>query len=127
MKNILLIMLILVSSITLHAKPIVPQAIINSITTGDAKALSDFFSESIELTIADKTTVCTKIHAKQILKKFFEQSIPSKFKIVVENEKAEQKYVIGVLSTNNGEFRIYFSVNNESGKDLIQNLKVEKM
>ena len=56
----------------------IPDDIILSLKSGDAKLLSDYFNLNVELVILDNDNVYSKAQAQQIVGKFFSEFQPSK-------------------------------------------------
>ena len=86
----------------------IPEEIILSLENGNAKVLSDYFNQNVELVVLDNDNVYSKAQAKQIVGNFFKSFLPESFSIIHEGGKEGAKYVIGNLKTSNGTFRVYF-------------------
>lgn len=104
----------------------IPNDIISSLEKGNAKLLAEYFNENVELVVLDNDNVYSKAQAKQIVRNFFDSFTPESFTIIHQGGKEGSKYVIGNLKTDNGNFRIYFLLKKESGKDYIHQLRIEK-
>jgi len=104
----------------------IPDEIILSLQTGNAKVLSGYFNDNVELVVLDNDNVYSKAQAKQIVSNFFNSFTPESFNVIHQGGKEGSKYVIGNLKTNNGSFRIYFLLKNSNGKDYIHQLRIEK-
>ncbi len=122
---IFILALLLVSTVA-KSQIEIPNDIIRSLEKGNAKLLSDYFNDNVELVVLDNDNVYSKAQAKQIVKNFFDSFIPESFTIIHQGGKEGSKYVIGNLKTNNGNFRIYFLLKKEKGKDYIHQLRIEK-
>ena len=104
----------------------VPDEIILSLQSGNAKVLSGYFNDNVELVVLDNDDVYSKAQAKQIVSNFFKSNVPESFSVIHQGGKEGSKYVIGNLKTNNGSFRIYFLLKSKGGKDYIHQLRIEK-
>ena len=111
---------------SLNTSAQIPDEIILSLQTGNAKVLSGYFNDNVELVVLDNDNVYSKAQAKQIVSNFFSNFTPESFNVIHQGGKEESKYVIGNLKTNNGSFRIYFLLKNNGGKDYIHQLRIEK-
>ncbi len=109
-----------------YASPDIPEAIPISFKAGNAKELSKFFNENIELVILGKEDVYSKSQAEQILKDFFDQHKPTSFTILFEGGKETSKYAIGSLKTSAGNYRVYFLIKKQNGATLIHRLRIEE-
>lgn len=107
-----------------HAQ--VPEEIILSLGSGNSKVLSDYFNQNVELVVLENDKVYSKAQAQQIVSNFFKNYIPESFNILHQGGKEGSKYVIGNLITNNGNFRVYFLLKKNEGKDYIHQLRIEK-
>lgn len=111
---------------SLNSSAQIPDEIILSLQTGNAKVLSGYFNDNVELVVLDNDNVYSKAQAKQIVNNFFNSFTPESFNVIHQGGKEGSKYVIGNLKTNNGNFRIYFLLKNSNGKDYIHQLRIEK-
>jgi len=106
----------------------IPDKIIVSLSKGDAKTLSGFFYNNVELVILEKDNVYSKAQAQQIVTKFFSDYKPEGFEIVHKGEggSSGSRYVIGTLLTKKGKFRVYFFLKADKEKLFIHQLHIEK-
>lgn len=108
------------------SKSQIPDQIILSLKTGNAKVLSDYFNQNVELVVLDNDNVYSKAQAQQIVNNFFSSYKPESFSVIHQGGKEGAKYVIGNLITKNGKFRVYFLLKQNQGKDYIHQLRIEK-
>jgi len=108
------------------SKSQIPDQIILSLKTGNAKVLSDYFNQNVELVVLDNDNVYSKAQAQQIVNNFFNTYKPEDFISIHDGGKEGAKYVIGRLITKNGKFRVYFLLKQSQGKDYIHQLRIEK-
>lgn len=103
------------------------EEVANSIRSGDAKQLSSFFSNSIDLTICDNENVYSKAQAELIVKDFFSKNPPKSFTMLHKGSSPEgTQYLIGNLLTTNGKtFRTSFFLKSDKGKYYLQELRIE--
>lgn len=107
----------------------IPDEIIVSLRNGDSKVLSKYFNQNVELVVLDNDNVYSKAQAQQIVNNFFKNYTPlpeKAFTIIHDGGKEGAKYVIGNLKTSNGNFRVYFLLKKNDGKDYIHQLRIEK-
>ncbi|WP_346855441.1 DUF4783 domain-containing protein [uncultured Draconibacterium sp.] len=107
----------------------IPNDIIISLETGNAKLLSGYFNQNVELVVLDNDNVYSKAQAQQIVNNFFNSFSPvpeNAFSIIHDGGKADAKYVIGKLVTEKGNFRVYFLLKKNGDKDYIHQLRIEK-
>jgi hypothetical protein len=104
----------------------IPDEIIQSLKTGNEKTLSEYFNQNIELVVLDEDNVCSKAQAQQIVGNFFSNNSPEGFSIIHQGGKEGAQFVIGNLVTSKGNFRIYFLLKKNEGKEYIHQLRIEK-
>lgn len=108
------------------AKAQVPDEIILSLKSGNAKVLSEYFNQNVELVVLDNDNVYSKAQAEQIVSNFFNNHEPEGFGVIHNGGKEGAKYVIGNMVTKSGNFRVYFLLKQNQGKDYIHQLRIEK-
>jgi hypothetical protein len=124
MKRIIVILGLVLAGVAASAIEI-PSGIITAFSSGDASALSSYFSSTLELTLHDKEEIYSKTQAEIILRKFFADNPPSQFKIIHQGGKEQSKYAIGNLTSGSKSFRITFLLKTEENKVLIHQLRIE--
>ncbi len=70
--------------------------IANSLRSGDARAVSRFFGNTVDLTIINQEEVYSKMQAEQILRDFFSKNTPRSFNIIHQGVKEGARYAIGI-------------------------------
>lgn len=104
----------------------VPQELTTAIKEGNASRMSDFFHQSLEMTILEKDYDASKIQATRIMESFFKDHPPIDFTISFEGTKDQSKYAIGSLNTKDGVFRVNLFFMNKEGVRMIYYLSIEK-
>lgn len=102
-----------------------PDAVISSLKSGNAKELAKHFNANIDLTLIDKQDIYSKTQAEIILKEFFNKNVPSNFTIMHQGGKEGSKYVIGNLTTSTGTYRVSLFLKNQDNTQVIQQLRIE--
>ncbi len=108
------------------AKAQIPDAIILSLKSGDARALSEYFNQNVELVVPDSDNVYSKAQAQLIVSDFFSSHAPQNFSVIHQGGKEGAQYVIGKLGTQKGTYRVYFLLKKSGSKDYIHQLRIEK-
>lgn len=104
----------------------VPEGLVEAIRKGDAARMSDWFHQSLEMTILDKDYVASKAQAARILENFFRKNPPGEFRISFEGTKEKSKYAIGSLKSAGNSFRVNIFFLNRGNERLIYYLSIEK-
>ena len=94
--------------------------------SSNTQELSKYFASTVELTILEEEDVYSKVQAEIILKDFFTKHSPSSIK-TLHRLNSNPTYRLGVLSmaTDNGKFRVSFSMKNTSGKFVITEISIK--
>lgn len=104
----------------------IPDEVILSLKSGNAKTLSEYFNQNVELVVPENDNVYSKAQAQLIVNDFFSTHSPQGFSVIHQGGKEGAQYVIGNLSTRKGFFRVYFLLKKNDGKDYIHQLRIEK-
>ena len=129
MKKIVQLLLILVGTTTLlFAASDIYTDISNAIRSGDAKAVSKYFGNTVNMTIVSQEDMYSKVQAEQVLRDFFSKNTPKSFNIIHKGVSKEgAKFAIGTLQTAQGaSFRTYFFVKQSTAGEIIQELRFER-
>ncbi len=104
----------------------VPKGLVEAMGQGDASAMSEYFHQSLEMSILEEDYETSKNQATRIMESFFKKHTPTGFTVSFEGTKEQSKYAIGTLSTNEGTFRVNLFFINKDEKRLIYYLSIEK-
>jgi len=102
-----------------------PGQIVNGLKSGDARAVSAYFNENVELVVLDRENVCSQAQGEQILRDFFSKNKPSDFTITHQGGE-EAPYAIGKMQTSGGNFRIYLVLKSIGNSPKIVQLRIER-
>ena len=104
------------------------EDVTNALRSGDAKAISRYFGNTVDLTIANQEEVYSKTQAEQILKDFFNKNTPKSFTLMHKGESKEGAYyAIGTYISSQGvTYRTYFYLKQQGGTTVIQELRFMK-
>lgn len=104
----------------------VPEGLVEAMGQGNASAVSEYFHQSLEMSILEQDYECSKNQAARIMESFFKKHKPTDFKVSFEGTKEQSKYAIGTLSTSDGTFRVNLFFINKQDLRLIYYLSIEK-
>ncbi|HOS47668.1 MAG TPA: DUF4783 domain-containing protein [Bacteroidia bacterium] len=124
-KYKLFILAIILSAAQSFAALDIFDDVANSLRSGDAKSISHFFGNTIDLTIIDQEEVYSKVQAEQILRDFFSKNTVRSFTLIHKGESKEgARYAIGSMVTAQGvTYRTYFYLKQQGGTSVIQELR----
>lgn len=125
MKNLMFIFFLLPSIAMVQPNL---NGISKAISDGDAVALSQFFDQSIEISILDDVDVYDKSEAVKTLQSFFAKNKPKSYSQMHKgtSKGADSQYSIGNLVTASNSYRVYVYLKVEGGKQIIQELRFDK-
>jgi hypothetical protein len=122
-------LIFLITGTVLLSAPVkaqIPDEIILSLKSGNARTLSGYFNQNVELVVPGSDNVYSKAQAQLIVNDFFSSHSPQSFSVIHQGGKEGAQYVIGNLGTRKGSFRVYFLLKKSDGKDYIHQLRIEK-
>ena len=96
-----------------------------AIKSGEADSLSKWFAPTLDLEMMGDARICSKNHAKQIIKDFFAKYTPKNFEFIHQSGVGQIKYGIGNFITGGERFRITVFVMNEKKKSYIQQIRID--
>jgi hypothetical protein len=99
----------------------------NAIRSGDSRQVSAYFGNSVDLTLSNQEDVYSKAQAEQLVRDFFSKNPPKSFTIVHRGSSREgTQFAVGNLVTAGGKaFRTSFTLKNNQGKFVVQELRFE--
>ena len=89
---------------------------------GSAACLSDHIGLAITLIIDGERSTYSRSQADMVLRDFFRKSNPRSFKIV----RVSANLVNGVLTTQQGSYQVYITLNTVKGQYVMQEIKIEQ-
>ena len=97
-----------------------------AIKTANARELSSYFNNTIDLTTPGNEGTYSKAQAEMIVKSFFSKDPPSSFTLNHNGKSNDgSHFAIGTYKSGATQFRAYFLVKVMSGQQLIHQLKFE--
>ncbi|HOK98189.1 MAG TPA: DUF4783 domain-containing protein [Bacteroidales bacterium] len=113
---------IVLLSIWMQPSPRVPEGVKEAFRTGSAKSLAQYMEDKVALTLPDDDDIYVRSEVQKKLSTFFYANKPSSFVIQFEGGKDANQYAIGVLKTNNGDYRVSLLLRSNK----ISQLRIEK-
>ena len=129
MKSLITILSLFLLSVNIASAELdLLDDIANALRSGEAKSVSKYFGNSVDLTIINQEEVYSKVQAEQVLRDFFSKNQPRWFTIIHKGESKEgARYAIGSLITTQGvSYRTYFYIKQQVGNSIIQELRFMK-
>jgi len=101
-------------------------AITQAISKGDVNTLSQYFDNSVEITVLDQEDIYNKSQAVSVVKNFFAKNKPTSFQKIHQGDSKDSMYCIGNLKAGGNTFRVYIYLKEKNGQHLIQELRFDK-
>lgn len=108
-----------------YAQNDIPSDVISALGNGDAARLSPFLNSNVELVVAKTNDVLSRQQTTGILTDFFKKNKVSTFSVLHNGNRESASFLIGTLSTANGNFRVYILMRKSGNQTLIQQLRIE--
>lgn len=99
--------------------------IIDALKTGDVNKLSKYFDQMVDVTIPGKSNSFSKGQAELVIKDFFNVNRVKNFELQHSGSNPSSNFIIGKLSTSNGEFRTTVYMRQRGDKLMIQGIEFE--
>ena len=103
----------------------IPSEISIAFKAGNAAELSKYLNPTVELLLPEKEDFYKKNVAEAILKDFFSSHPAKDFVIRYQGVKNDVQYAIGNLSTEKGDFRVYFLMKKVDKELLIHMIRID--
>jgi hypothetical protein len=126
-RNIITVLILLFgfSVISAQEQTKIPDGISIAFKAGNATELAKYMNSTVELLLLDKEDFYKKNVAESILREFFGAQKIEDFNIRHQGARNEAQYAIGTLTTENGDYRVYFLLKKIEGKQLIHQIRIE--
>mgnify|MGYP001627218714 CR=1 FL=1 len=104
------------------------KEITDGLKFGNAKKMSTYFDNSVDITFSQHTSTYSKRQAEIILQKFFSKVEPNGF----YNQRSgishynKSLFIIGNLTTSGGEYKVYMLLIEKSGEYFLREIRFEK-
>jgi hypothetical protein len=98
----------------------------NLLKQGNTKELAKLFASSIEVSLMDDENIYSQAQATLILDKFFARNKPKSIKLLHKvNSSANYRFGVFILTTDNGLYRVAFTLKGTDPKMNIIELRIE--
>ena len=126
MKTLAIYLIVLFTPLFADPYTDVSDDITNAIKQGNASVIAKYFNDKIDLKILDQEDVYSKAQAESVLKDFFAKHKVKTFTPSHSSSaNSANQFVVGILETMNGKFRISFLIKKFDDKFLISQFRIE--
>lgn len=104
----------------------VPEGVIGAFKEGSSQELNKYLGDKVELIIQNKTTNADKRTAEGTMAAFFSNHKVGSFHVNHKGKRDESGFVIGTLTTANGNFRVNCFFRKVESKYVINQIRIDK-
>lgn len=125
-KQIALWLIGLMAGITVALAQDVPAGVVVALKKGNTQALDKYLGKTVNVIIQKQSSDLGKTAACETLETFFRSNPVKGFEVRHEGQREGSGFIVGVLKTDNGDFRVNcFFKRTESGY-FIHQIRIEK-
>lgn len=99
--------------------------IVAALRAGNAERLARHFDQAVDITLPDKSNTFSKGQAELVLRDFFAQHRVRNFAVQHSGSNPNSHFIIGTLSTSDGDFRTTVFIRQRGDKQLIQGIEIQ--
>jgi hypothetical protein len=126
MKTVLAILLFILPAFSFAQTPDVADLVAGAIRTGNAKEISKYFADNVDLKVLEQENIYSKAQAELILKDFFTKHPVKEFVVVHKSQpKNDSQFAIGTLTTTNGTYRVHYLMKAAAGVTTVTQFRIE--
>ena len=104
----------------------VPVGVIVAFKKGNSQELNRYLGDKVDLIIQNKSTNVDRGTAEGTLSGFFTSNKVSGFNVNHQGQRDESSFVIGTLTTANGNFRVNCFFRRVQNKYVIHQIRIDK-
>ena len=104
----------------------VTVGVVEPFKKGNSQELNKYLGEKVDLVIQNRSTSVDKQTAEGTLASFFNSNKVSGFNVNHEGKREESSFIIGTLTTANGNFRVNCFFRRVQNKYFINQIRIDK-
>lgn len=104
----------------------VPVGVVVAFKKGNSQELNRYLGDKVDLVIQNRSLNADKQTAQGTLASFFAANKVSGFNVNHEGKRDESGFVIGTLTTANGNFRVHCFFKRVQNRYLIHQIRIDK-
>ena len=104
----------------------VPAGVIVAFKKGNSQELNRYLGDKVDLVMQNRTTNADKQTAEKAMAVFFADNKVSNFNVNHQGKRDESSFVIGTLTTANGNFRVNCFFRKVQNKYVIHQIRIDK-
>ena len=103
------------------------DAVIGALGSGNATELSNYFEESVELTLPAQSDSYSKAQAVLILKDFFNNNGVKSFDVKHKGDGGGGQFCVGTLQTRSGNFRTTVFMKVKNSREVVKEIRFQSI
>lgn len=103
-----------------------PAGVIGAFKKGSSQELNRYLSDKVDLIIQNKASNVDKSSAEETMSDFFSTNQVNDFNVNHQGQRDESSFVIGTLTTMNGNFRVNCFFRKVQNKYVIHQIRIDK-
>ena len=103
--------------------------VVNGVRNGNIAQISRYFDNVVVITIGNNQSTYSKTQGEMVLKDFFNKNVPRSFNLLQGGNAPgnnTNKFAIGNLTTNNGNYQVYVLLKLKDGSYYLQEIRFER-
>lgn len=126
MKKIMGLALIMLALVLFSFKTFFSlDAVTTAIREGNVNQLSPYLDYRVDISLPDKSDTYSKSQAEMVIRDFFATNGVKNFQIKQKGDNGEFEYCVGILQTNNGNYRTSLFLKQKGEKQFLQELRFQ--
>ena len=105
----------------------VPGGVITAFKRGSAKELNKYMGDKVNLILPGSSVNVDKQTATAVMQTFFSKNKVSGFEVNHQGKRDESSFIIGTLTTANGNFRVNCFLKKMQNQYLIHQIRIDKI
>ena|SRR5438874_1574388 len=101
------------------------EDVINALRTGNARELSRYVDDNIEISLPDKSDSYSRAQAVMVLQDFFVNNGVKGFELQFKGENGGSQFCVGKLTTRTGSYRTTVFMKTKNGKQLVKEIRFQ--
>lgn len=104
----------------------VPGGVVTAFKKGSSQELGSYLGGKVNLIIQNRSTNATRQMVEKTMSAFFTDNKVSNFEVIHQGKRDESGFVIGTLTTANGNFRVNCFLKKIQDRYLINQIRIDK-
>ncbi|HEX4850756.1 MAG TPA: DUF4783 domain-containing protein [Puia sp.] len=101
------------------------DAVATAIRSGNVNQLSPYLDYRVDISLPDKSDTYSKSQAEMVIRDFFANIGVRNFQVKQKGENNEFVYCVGILETQNGNYRTSLFLKQKGDKQFLQELRFQ--